>query len=57
MVVADPKLIFSDKNIYNQLAEYHLFISTDSLTHQKITAEKIYFNKTYLNKVEEINTL
>jgi hypothetical protein len=53
MISADPKLIISDKNIYNNLAEYELYVSTDSLTHQKITAEKIYFNKTYLNKTEE----
>lgn len=53
MVSADPKQIIPDKNIYNNLAEYQLFVSTDSLTHQKITAEKIYFNKTYLNKIEE----
>jgi len=53
MVSLDPKLINPDKNRYDQLAEYRLYVTTDSLTHQKITAEKIYFNKTYLNKVEE----
>jgi hypothetical protein len=53
MISADPKLIISDKYSYTNLAEYQLFVSTDSLTHQKITAEKIYFNKTYLNKTQE----
>jgi hypothetical protein len=52
MVSLDSKLIVPDKNRYDQLAEYRLYINTDSLTHQKITAEKIYFNKTYLNKKE-----
>ena len=53
MVTLDPKLIVPDKNRYDELGEYELYVSTDSLTHQKITAEKSYFNKTYLNKKED----
>ena len=53
MISLDPKLKTPDKNLHEYLAEYRLYVSTDSLTHQKIIAEKIYFNKTYLNKIEE----